>query len=107
MSNLFAYLSYRDVDAAITWLEALGFEPTTRLRDEGNVTVHAELRLGDAVVMVASADEPYQTPELIGPSTGYGLPANSPPIQSSACAERYDEVGVFLWASSPPLQSGY
>jgi uncharacterized glyoxalase superfamily protein PhnB len=58
MSNLFAYLSYRDVDAAITWLEALGFEPTTRQRGEGSVTVHAELRLGDAVVMVAPADEP-------------------------------------------------
>jgi hypothetical protein len=26
MSKLFAYLSYRDVDAAITWLEALGVE---------------------------------------------------------------------------------
>ena len=73
MSNLFAYLSYRDVDAAITWLEALGFEPTTRQRAEGSVTVHAELRLGDAVVMVAPADEPYKTPELIGRSTGHGL----------------------------------
>ncbi|HEX5893306.1 MAG TPA: hypothetical protein VFY33_00615 [Solirubrobacterales bacterium] len=30
MSKLFAYLSYRDVDWAITWLEALGFETTTR-----------------------------------------------------------------------------
>jgi uncharacterized glyoxalase superfamily protein PhnB len=73
MSRLFQYLSYRDVDAAIIWLEALGFEPTTRQRDEEGVTVHAELRLGDAVVMVAPADEPYQTPELIGRSTGHGL----------------------------------
>ena len=73
MSKLFAYLSYRDVDAAITWLEAVGFETTTRQRDEGGATVHAELRLGDAVVMVAPADEPYETPELIGRSTGHGL----------------------------------
>ena len=73
MSKLFAYLSYRDVDAAITWLEALGFETTTRQQDDGGATVHAELRLGDAVVMVAPADEPYDTPKLIGRSTGHGL----------------------------------
>jgi hypothetical protein len=73
MSNLFAYLSYRDLDAAITWLEALGFERTTRQRDEEIVPVHAERRPGDAVVMVAPADEPYPTPELIGHSTGHGL----------------------------------
>jgi hypothetical protein len=70
MSKLFAYLSYRDVDAVITWLEALGFETTTRQQDDGGATVHAELRLGDAVVMVAPADEPYETPKLIGRSTG-------------------------------------
>ena len=73
MSKLFAYLSYRDVDAAITWLEGLGFETTTRQQDDGGVTVHAELGLGDAVVMVAPVDEPYETPKLIGRSTGHGL----------------------------------
>jgi uncharacterized glyoxalase superfamily protein PhnB len=73
MSKLFAYLSYRDVDAAITWLEALGFETTTRQQEDGGATVHAELRLGDAVAMVAPADEPYETPRLIGRSTGHGL----------------------------------
>ena len=73
MSKLFGYLSYRDVDAAITWLEALGFETTTRQQDDVGATVHAELRLGDAVVMVAPADEPYETPKLIRSSTGHGL----------------------------------
>src|SRR5690242_7803806 len=73
MSKLAAYLSYRDVDAAITWLHALGFETTTRQEDGGGVTVHAELRLGDAVVMVAPAEEPYEMPRLINRSTGHGL----------------------------------
>ena len=73
MSKLFGYLSYRDVEVAITWLETLGFETTTRQQDDGGATVHAELRLGDAVVMVAPADEPYETPKLIGRSTGRGL----------------------------------
>jgi uncharacterized glyoxalase superfamily protein PhnB len=73
MSKLFAYLSYRDVDAAITWLEALGFKTITRQQDHQGATVHAESRLGDAVVMVAPADEPYETPKLFGRSTGRGL----------------------------------
>jgi hypothetical protein len=33
MSKLFGCLSYRDVDVAIKWLEALGFETTTRQQD--------------------------------------------------------------------------
>ena len=73
MSKLFGYLSYRDVDVAIGWLEALGFETTTRQKDEGGATVHAELRLDDAVVMVAPADEPYEAPKLIRSSTGHWL----------------------------------
>jgi uncharacterized glyoxalase superfamily protein PhnB len=72
MNKLFAYLSYRDIDAAITWLEVLGFETTTRQQDSG-ATVHAELRLGDAVVMVAPADGLYETLRLVGRSTGHGL----------------------------------
>ena len=72
MSKLFAYLSYRDVEAAMAWLEALGFETTNRQEDDGRV-VHAELRLGDAVVMIAPAAERYETPKLIDRSTGKGL----------------------------------
>jgi uncharacterized glyoxalase superfamily protein PhnB len=73
MSMLFAYLSYRDIDAAITWLEALGFETATRQRGDDQAVIHAELRLGDAAVMVAPADEAYEIPKLIGRSTGHGL----------------------------------
>jgi uncharacterized glyoxalase superfamily protein PhnB len=73
MSKLFAYLSYRNVDSGIAWLEALGFGTTTRQQYDGGATLHAELRLGDAVVMVAPVDEPYDTPKLIGRSTGHGL----------------------------------
>ncbi len=72
MSRLFAYLSYRNVNTAIDWLEALGFETTARQQHDGT-TVHAELRRGDAVVMVAPADEPYEMPGLINRSTGRGI----------------------------------
>ena len=70
MSKLFAYLSYREVDAGINWLEGLGFETTTRQENDDGATVHAELRLGDAVVMVAPVDQPYEPPRLIGRSKG-------------------------------------
>jgi uncharacterized glyoxalase superfamily protein PhnB len=35
--------------------------------------LHAELRLGDAVVMLATADADYAVPPLVGRSTGDGL----------------------------------
>ncbi len=73
MSKLFAYLSYRDADAAMDWLAALGFETTAREDGADGRLVHAELRLGEAVVMVAPADEPYEVPRLIERSTGHGL----------------------------------
>jgi uncharacterized glyoxalase superfamily protein PhnB len=72
MTKLFAYLSYKDLEAAIDWLTALGFETTTRQEDHG-VVVHTELRLGEAAVMLAPADQPYETPKLIERSTGAGL----------------------------------
>lgn len=70
---LVAYLGYADAPAAIDWLQALGFEAVTRQDDDGRVA-HAELRLGDAVVMVASDDEGAPPPpSLVGRSTGAGL----------------------------------
>ena len=72
MSKLFAYLSYPDVDKAMDWLATLGFETTTSQTDDDGRMVHAELRLGEAVVMVAPADDAYEIPKLIGRSTGQG-----------------------------------
>jgi uncharacterized glyoxalase superfamily protein PhnB len=73
MTKLFAYLSYRDVEAAIDWLKALGFETTTKQSSDDGETGHAELRSGDAGVMLAPADEEYEMPPLRGRSTGRGL----------------------------------
>lgn len=70
---LHAYLSYRDAPAAIAWLSALGFEVVARYDADDGRVVHSELRLGDAVVMVASDDEPYEVPGLRGVSVGAGL----------------------------------
>lgn len=67
MTSLFAYLSYRDAPAAI------GFSLATRQPGDHGSVPHAELRLGDAVVMLATADADYSVPPLVGRSTGSGL----------------------------------
>lgn len=70
--SLFAYLSYPDAPAGIEWLTAIGFEVVPR-QDDGDRVVHAELRLGHAVVMVSSDDAAYAVPPVAGRSTGAGL----------------------------------
>jgi uncharacterized glyoxalase superfamily protein PhnB len=61
MTTLHSYFSYVDAPAALGWLEhALGFETTMRWDDENGVLAHAELRLGDASIMVfADAGQGY------------------------------------------------
>ena len=72
-ARLYAYLSYPDAPTALRWLEAIGFE-TVRRQDGADGSVqHAEMRLGEVVVMVASDDAPYAKPALVGRSTGQGL----------------------------------
>ncbi|TFD83186.1 bleomycin resistance protein [Cryobacterium lactosi] len=72
-AKLFAYLSYADAPAALTWLRDLGFTVVRRQDGEGNQVIHSELRLGEVVVMVSSFDEDYVTAPLLGRSTGRGL----------------------------------
>lgn len=72
-AKLYAYLSYPDAPAALGWLQAVGFEVLNRQDGPAGTVLHAEVRLGDAVLMVASNDADYQRPALIGRSTGQGL----------------------------------
>src|SRR6478736_8890412 len=71
--RLFAYLSYPDAPAALEWLQAVGFEVVRRQDGAAGTVVHSEVRLGAAVVMVASDDENYLRAPLMGRSTGQGL----------------------------------
>jgi uncharacterized glyoxalase superfamily protein PhnB len=72
-ARLFAYLSYRDAPAALSWMEHVGFSLVRRQDSGAGEVAHAEVRMGDAVIMVSSADADYQRPALIGRSTGGGL----------------------------------
>ena len=72
-ADLHAYLGYRDARAALDWLTAVGFEVVARQDGDAGSVQHAEIRLGDAVVMLATADDDYLTAPLRGRSTGSGL----------------------------------
>jgi uncharacterized glyoxalase superfamily protein PhnB len=50
--NIFPALHYRDPDAALEWLKrAFGFEEKAVYRGDDGAIHHAELRLGDGLVM--------------------------------------------------------
>jgi uncharacterized glyoxalase superfamily protein PhnB len=72
-AKLFAYLSYPDAPAALEWMERVGFDVIRRQDAPSGQVGHAEVRLGDAVLMVASNDAEYQRPPLVGRSTGQGV----------------------------------
>jgi uncharacterized glyoxalase superfamily protein PhnB len=56
--NIFPELRCPSGPRAVTWLrDAFGFEPVVEVPGPGGTTVHAEMRLGDGVVMLATADE--------------------------------------------------
>jgi PhnB protein len=65
------YLLYRDAGAAIEWLtRAFGLrEFGTSYKDaEGRVT-HAEMKLGEAVLMLGSPGRDFKNPKLLGGAT--------------------------------------
>ena len=55
--TVFPTMSYRDAEAAIEFLErAFGAEPHAVYRDESGQVRHAELRLGNGMVMLGEAE---------------------------------------------------
>lgn len=53
--TIFPALRYRDADAALSWLtEAFGAEPADVHRDAQGRIAHAELKLGDELIMLGS-----------------------------------------------------
>ena len=53
---LFPFLRYRDAPGAIDWLaKAFGFEEQIVVPNENGTVAHAQLAVGDGVIMLASA----------------------------------------------------
>src|SRR5579862_8316212 len=56
---MYPYLRYRDAPEAIAWLErAFGFQPHMVMPNEDGTIAHAEVRLGDGFIMLASPHGP-------------------------------------------------
>ncbi|CAM3428292.1 VOC family protein [Kibdelosporangium persicum] len=72
--QLAPYFGYRDAPAAIDWLsKAFGFEATMQFPDEQGGVAHAELRLGDAVIIVFSDHDGYERAPRQGDTSGQGV----------------------------------
>jgi uncharacterized glyoxalase superfamily protein PhnB len=57
-------LAYEDAAAALAWLaEAFGFRERTRITMPDGSIGHAEMQVGDGVVMLAEPDPSYQGPK--------------------------------------------
>jgi uncharacterized glyoxalase superfamily protein PhnB len=60
---IYAALRYRDAAAAIDWLEqAFGFQTIARHEGPDGTIAHAELRLGESVIMLGQGAEDLQDP---------------------------------------------
>jgi uncharacterized glyoxalase superfamily protein PhnB len=56
--SIFPALRYRDANAAIEWLkEAFGLEEQVVYRDDNGAVAHAQLKLGEAILMLGESSE--------------------------------------------------
>ncbi|MBP2327594.1 putative glyoxalase superfamily protein PhnB [Kibdelosporangium banguiense] len=68
------YFGYRDALAAMEWLaKSFGFETTMSFPDEQGGIAHAEMRLGDAVIIIFSDVDGYERAPRKGDTTGLGM----------------------------------
>jgi uncharacterized glyoxalase superfamily protein PhnB len=84
-TTMAAWVCYRDTDAMVGWLRrAFGFDLVRQFPGDDGACQHAELRLGDAVVLVQRDTVGYDVPAVRGegvagagtgevPSTGRGV----------------------------------
>jgi PhnB protein len=64
------YLLYEDLDNTVDWLiNAFGFSERFRMPDADGKLTHAELQLGDGVVMMGHPGPDYKNPKHLGAST--------------------------------------
>ena len=72
MQTIFPILRYRDARAAIRWLcAAFGFVERCCIPDDGPFVRHAQLQLGENIIMLGSvrADDGIASPEASGTAT--------------------------------------
>jgi len=64
------YLLYEDVPGALDWLsKAFGFTERLRFTGADGTVNHAEMQLGDGVIMMGDAGDAYRNPKRVGAVT--------------------------------------
>jgi len=64
------YLLYEDLDAAVDWLiNAFGFGEQVRMKGPDGKAMHAELTIGEGVVMMGYPGPDHKSPKRLGGST--------------------------------------
>jgi PhnB protein len=64
------YLLYEDSDAALAFLvKAFGFTEKVRMTDDGGRVDHAEVQIGDGVIMLGTPPGDYTSPAKLGGKT--------------------------------------
>jgi uncharacterized glyoxalase superfamily protein PhnB len=63
MQDIIPMLDYEDGPAAMDWLASVfGLEEVTRLVGEDGLLAHGEMRIGNGVIMLATATPDYESP---------------------------------------------
>jgi PhnB protein len=66
------YLLYEDLDSALSFLTtAFGLTETVRMNAPDGHPWHAELRLGDGLVMMGQPERDYRNPKSLGGATSF------------------------------------
>jgi uncharacterized glyoxalase superfamily protein PhnB len=66
------YLLYEDVGAALTWLaNAFGFRERLRYVEPSGVISHAEMEVGDALILLGHPGPTYRNPKHSGESSQF------------------------------------
>lgn len=64
------YLLYEDSDAALEFLtSAFGFKEKVRMTGDNGQVNHAEVQLGDGVIMLGTPEKDYKNPKKLGGKT--------------------------------------
>lgn len=73
-ARLSMFICYKDPDAMVEWLQrGFGFTTVRSFPDEQTgKLIHAELRLGDAVIAIQADNEGYDVPRVRNGSVGRG-----------------------------------
>lgn len=70
MPRVTPYLLYEDLDAAVDWLvTTFGFTEHVRMAGPDGRANHAEIRLGDGLVMMGRPGADYRNPRRLGGTT--------------------------------------